>query len=545
MKNKKIFIKLISILLLISLLTGIGGVALFKPKPARAVIPVTDWVQHAKEFIFDTLIRVMAKMAVQKMISDISRWARGGFRDDNQPFAVTNWADYLKTAVNVGSSIFINEFGLTELCLPFRDILGRRLGLGALNMYLPTYQYYAACTIEDIVENAEEFWKNPSIAMYGWGSWTALGQPQNNIYGSFMLGAERRAELETEEKEKKEKEGTTSGGYKSDVICTKDDITACKESCHDKYFATDLDTAQALLGCLEGCERASPGICIQEQLKTTGSEIHATIEKALGTEIDWLVSADEIAELLGAFITGVITRLTSGPGLYDYQAPSDSYSPPITLPTLAEQERIIDQIRKGIFESIKQLAQNVNQTDPESQLPMAEIGDILFTLFEQQTIQFYSAMEGITPRANSVIPDDYPLQIAEWISQATVEYPLVAKINICIGGPVRVMTTACQPVLDSEINFPGSCSMASIDPDCADCFNPLCLLTFAAIENYSKFCEALSLDDSWCEGGTIIISEPYCGDGIKDIEEECDDGNTVSGDGCSDTCERERGRDRG
>ena len=543
MKNKKIFIKLISILLLISLLTGIGGITLFKPKPARAVIPVTDWVQHAKEFILDTAIRVMAKTFMQQVISNISQWARGGFRDDNQPFAITNWGQYLKNAINVGSGMFVSEFGLTELCLPFRDILGRRLGLGALNMQLPTYQYYATCTIEDIVENAEEFWKNPSIAIYGWGSWTALSQPQNNIYGSFMLGAARRAELEAEEKAKKEKEGTTSGGYKSDTICTKDDITACKESCHDKHFATDPDTAQALLTCLQGCERASPGICIQEQLKTTGSEIHATIEKALGTEIDWLISADEIAELLGAFITGVITRLTSGPGFYDYQDPSDSYSPPITPPTLAEQERIIDQTREGIFESIEQLAQSVNQIDPEFQLTMTETGDILFTLFEQRTIQFYSAMSGTTSRRGSVIPDDYPLQIAEWISQATVEYPLVAKINICIGGPVRVMTTACQPVLDSEIDFPGSCSIASIDPDCADCFNPSCLLTFAAIKGNSRFCEALSLDDSWCEGGTIIISEPYCGDGIKDPEEQCDDGNTIDDDGCSATCQRERGRD--
>jgi hypothetical protein len=265
--------------------------------------------------------------------------------------------------------------------------------------------------------------------------------------------------------------------------------------------------------CINNCEMASPGICIQEQLKTTGSEIHATIEKALGTEIDWLVSADEIAELLGAFITGVITRLTSGSGFYDYQTPSEPLPPRPPL-TPAEQQRIINQTREGIFESIKGLAQNVNQTDPESQLSMTEIGNILFTLFEQRTIQFYSAMEGITARPGSVIPDEYPLQIAEWISQAAVEYPLVAKTNICIGGPVRVMTTACQPVLASEINFPGSCSIASIDPDCADCFNPVCLLTFAAIESYSRFCEALSLDDSWCEGGTIII----------DIDEDEDEG---------------------
>ena len=27
--------------------------------------------------------------------------------------------------------------------------------------------------------------------------------------------------------------------------------------------------------------------------------------------------------------------------------------------------------------------------------------------------------------------------------------------------------------------------------------------------------------------------DPVCGDGVKDAVEECDDGNTVDGDGCS------------
>jgi len=32
---------------------------------------------------------------------------------------------------------------------------------------------------------------------------------------------------------------------------------------------------------------------------------------------------------------------------------------------------------------------------------------------------------------------------------------------------------------------------------------------------------------------------PVCGDGIREAEEECDDGNTISGDGCSSTCQSE------
>src|SRR5262249_15233996 len=34
---------------------------------------------------------------------------------------------------------------------------------------------------------------------------------------------------------------------------------------------------------------------------------------------------------------------------------------------------------------------------------------------------------------------------------------------------------------------------------------------------------------------------PVCGDGIVDMTEPCDDGNTMSGDGCSSTCQIETG----
>lgn len=39
-----------------------------------------------------------------------------------------------------------------------------------------------------------------------------------------------------------------------------------------------------------------------------------------------------------------------------------------------------------------------------------------------------------------------------------------------------------------------------------------------------------------CKGGTIL---PVCGDGKVDAGEQCDDGNLISGDGCTTTCEQE------
>jgi cysteine-rich repeat protein len=43
-----------------------------------------------------------------------------------------------------------------------------------------------------------------------------------------------------------------------------------------------------------------------------------------------------------------------------------------------------------------------------------------------------------------------------------------------------------------------------------------------------------------CAGGSKPVL-PLCGDGIVENGEQCDDGNTVSGDGCSSTCQKEAG----
>ena len=53
-------------------------------------------------------------------------------------------------------------------------------------------------------------------------------------------------------------------------------------------------------------------------------------------------------------------------------------------------------------------------------------------------------------------------------------------------------------------------------------------------------CEDDGCDGDACAGGGVCVSNKCCGDGIVDAPtEQCDDGNTSSGDGCSNTCQNE------
>ena len=59
--------------------------------------------------------------------------------------------------------------------------------------------------------------------------------------------------------------------------------------------------------------------------------------------------------------------------------------------------------------------------------------------------------------------------------------------------------------------------------------------------NYARLSLALLLTLSGCLAFSGVLKQRVCGDGLlnSDLDEECDDGNTRGGDGCSDTCQAE------
>lgn len=64
--------------------------------------------------------------------------------------------------------------------------------------------------------------------------------------------------------------------------------------------------------------------------------------------------------------------------------------------------------------------------------------------------------------------------------------------------------------------------------------------TYPADNQFYYFALGFNEDKNEIDFANFIDhQEPYCGDGIKDADEECDDGNNINGDGCSSVCKTE------
>jgi len=96
----------------------------------------------------------------------------------------------------------------------------------------------------------------------------------------------------------------------------------------------------------------------------------------------------------------------------------------------------------------------------------------------------------------------------------------------------------CRPSSYSSVNDGTWCGEICIDTSSKMCYQDKSYYIDSCGErgSLSQDCVALGMV---CIGSGVCSAsggEPVCGDGIWEGDEECDDGNTVSGDGCSSNC---------
>ncbi len=221
----------------------------------QTAITAQTFLEWAQTFVLDTLKRRLLDM----MVDQIIQWVQGG----GKPQFVTNWGQFLSDAANVATGDFIQEIGLGFLCSPF--------SLQVQISLLPVGRFskQVTCTLDQIVGNIDNFFGD--FRNGGWLAYTTALQPQNNYFGATLLA---RAEL-TKRKENAQ-------------------VAALNEAQSGKGF---LST--------KSCD-ANGKNCV---ITTPGDTIGNLVSKAVGSDIDYIVNAEQLSQYVSAIANAVVNRV--------------------------------------------------------------------------------------------------------------------------------------------------------------------------------------------------------------------------------------------
>ncbi|HEY4475401.1 MAG TPA: hypothetical protein VJB92_01630 [Candidatus Paceibacterota bacterium] len=261
-----------------------------EPLEAQATIPVIDpanlstAIMSLFEFIYteviipalvDTLRRRIFDVIVDQTIS----WIQGG----GKPKFVTDWGGFAKDVGNEAVGDFAQELGLGFLCQPFH--LQVQLALFPVRRF----SQRATCTLDQIVGNIQNFYND--FRNGSWIGYTTSLEPQNNYFGITLMAYGELQKRRVDAEHDAETEALAGSGFLSTKNCQEDPNSASR----------DID-GDGKKGDISPCEITTPG-------DTIGN----LVSKAVGSDIDYIINAEQLGAYVSAIANAAINRLiTSG-----------------------------------------------------------------------------------------------------------------------------------------------------------------------------------------------------------------------------------------
>lgn len=238
--------------------------------------------------IGETLFEWGAKIATESLkrqllnmiVDQIVNWIQGG----GDPKFVTDWPGFLRDAVDQAGGKFLKKLGLSQLCSPFKEQL--RLGF----IPIPTFTERTSCTLSQVGVNLDAFLNDFKDG--GWVAWNEMIlKPQNNIYGAYVMAWDQY-EIEKSAAEKAALAEAQAGkGFLSAKRC----IASHEEMDDEGEWTTTCDKYEVV---------------------TPGAVVGDLAAKAVGSDIDWLVNADDLGAYVAAITNAILNRVfAEGVGL--------------------------------------------------------------------------------------------------------------------------------------------------------------------------------------------------------------------------------------
>lgn len=297
--NKKFIVLMLLSLMIFSAApkTVFAAVPVFEVNPALVVKQtivqtITSMFQTAVnveqlfEWAFKIAAEALKRQLLNMIVDQIVAWIQGG----GTPKFITDWPGFFRDAVDAAGGNFLKQLGLGLFCSPYN------LTLRAAFIPIPKFSDRSACTLSSIGVNLENFLKNFNSG--GWAAWDEMVlKPQNNIYGAYLMAWDEYEREKSAAEKAAAAEAQAGRGFLS--------VKRCIRS-HDEAVGVDPATG----------EPSFKTVCDQYQVTTPGAVVGDLAAKAVGSDIDYIVNADDFAAYVAAITNAVLNRMfAEGVGL--------------------------------------------------------------------------------------------------------------------------------------------------------------------------------------------------------------------------------------
>ena len=274
----------------------------------------SDWSRDALKFVKQVLTEFLKRQILDRIVAMTVQWIQGG----GKPQFIQNWDKFMTDAASnaIGNTLFsIKETSF--LCSPiyFRVMqnLFSQPGLGRGPIY---------CTFNQVVGNIDWFIMN--FQNGGWYGWNTLwNDPSNNVFGTYLIAWNAANQQAEKAKEATKHEGLSSGGFLAIKECVEKIPTSYTEHPGIWICSAD-DTPSGDKGACEAWCTPKGGLCVEQttemlnptagkcakyENRTPGQVVGSLAAKAVGSDIDYIVNAQDLAAYVAAIVDAALSRV--------------------------------------------------------------------------------------------------------------------------------------------------------------------------------------------------------------------------------------------
>ncbi len=250
------------------------------------------FLEWAKSFA----LSVLKRQILDVMVDQIVNWIQNG----GEPRFITDWDKFFADVGQVAVGEFVQNIGAGFLCAPFS--LQVRVGLLPVEKFGRNSPY--ACTLDQIVGNVENFYKD--FRNGGWIAYEEAGKLQNNYYGALWMSWYGRDQFVASKLAAANAKISANKGFLSVELC-RDKKTGLKVS-GDELKQRQLASTLAGGGLGGGIAYSAMSDVVCEDT-TPGGFVGATLEKAAGIDLDFIVNAQQLGNYAAAITNALINRM--------------------------------------------------------------------------------------------------------------------------------------------------------------------------------------------------------------------------------------------